>query len=243
MKQLWIAAAFLLAAIAMQAQSALPSGTLLPVRLDTTLYAAKAHPGQPVRATVMQNIPGTLIRRDARLLGHIVQATAPNKGPAQMEIVFDTVIIQGRAVAFKASLRALASFMEVGAAEAPDEGGDQAIPPVDSTFTQIGGEVVFRGGGPVWDGKKAVGKPTPYGVLALPRANPGSGCRGVIGENTQPQALWLFSTNACGLYGFSHLRIVHAGRTDPMGKIILASDKGKLVIHAGSGILLRVLGS
>jgi hypothetical protein len=190
----------------------------------------------------MQDIPGTLIARNARVLGHIVHATAQNNGAAQIEIVFDTVDIQGRATPFKASLRALASFMEVGAAEAPDEGGDQAIPPVASTYTQIGGEAVFRGGGPVWDGKQAVGQPTPYGVLALPRANPGGGCRGIVGENTQPQALWLFSTDACGLYGFRHLRIVHAGRTDPAGKIILASDKGKLVVHAGSGMLLRVLG-
>ena len=242
MKQISVAVAFLLATAALPAQRAIPTGTLLPIRLGTTVDAAKAHPGQSVRATIMQDIPGTLIARNARVSGHIVHASAQSNGAAQIQIVFDTVDIQGRAIPIKSSLRALASFMEVGAAEAPDEGGDQAIPPSDSTYTQIGGEVVLRGGGPVWDGKRAVGQPTPYGVLAIPRDNPAGGCRGVVAENTQPQALWLFSTNACGLYGFRHLRIVHSGRTDPAGRIILASDKGKMVLHAGSGMLLRVLG-
>ena len=242
MKQMWVAFGFLLATIATQAQSAIPSGTILPIRLDTTLNAAKAHSGQSVRATVIQDIPGTSISRNAKLFGHVMNAMAQNKNAAQIEIVFDSVEVKGRAIAVKASLRALASFMEVGAAEAPDEGGDQAIPPSASTYTQIGGEVVFRGGGPVWDGKRAVGKPTPYGVLGLPRANPAGGCRGVMGENRQPQALWVFSTNACGLYGFRHVRIVQTGRTEPIGKIILASDNGRLMLHAGSGMLLRVLG-
>jgi hypothetical protein len=243
MKYAWTLAAMLLLPTEMPAQTALPSGTILPVSLDNSLNAGNAHPGQKIRATVMQNIPGTPIRRRAKVLGHVVQAASTKDGPSRLEIRFDAVRVRGRSFPLKADLRALASFMEVAAAQVQEESADRGITPEVATTTQIGGEQVYRGGGPVADGDTTVGKPTPYGVLALPRVDPGQDCRGAIGENQRPQALWLFSTDACGVYGFSHIRIAHAGRTDPTGSIVFASDKGKLAINGGSGLLLRVQGS
>ena len=86
-----------------------------------------------------------------------------------------------------------------------------------------------------------MGEPTPYGVLG--KLNSNAPCRGAIAGNDHPQALWLFSTDACGVYGFSGLSIEHAGRTNPVGNIVLASKAGKLNIMSGSGLLLRVQGS
>jgi hypothetical protein len=62
-------------------------------------------------------------------------------------------------------------------------------------------------------------------------------------ETDNAQALWLFSSDACGLYGFDNVRIEHAGRTDPRGNIVLSADDGKIDLYSQSGLLLRVQGS
>jgi hypothetical protein len=243
MRYTWILATVLLLPVGMAAQSVLPSGTILPVSLDTGLNAAKAHPGQQIRATVMQNIPGTAIRRRAKVLGHVLQASSAKNGPSRLEISFDAVQVHGHMLPFKADLRAVAGFMTVEEAKTPEQMADRGTPPETATTTQIGGDQVYRGPGPVEEGGQKVGQPTPYGVLVLPQASPGQPCHGIVGNSTLPQAFWLFSADACGVYGLSGVRIEHAGRTSPRGKIILARDKGNLKLNEGTGLLLRKLGS
>jgi hypothetical protein len=192
----------------------------------------------------MQDVPlspGSTIHAGAKVIGRVIDVKPANGGAgAQVSFRFDTLVVSKRRIPIITNVRALASMMAVEAAQLPESGPDRGTSQNAWTTDQIGGEVVYRGGGPVADGLRSVGEPTYGGVLVHISAKPGSPCRGEIEGNDRLQALWVFSSDACGVYDFADLAIVHAGRSDPVGKITLASDKGAVNIRAGSGMLLRV---
>ena len=220
-------------------QRLLQAGTILPLSLDRSLDSRKVHDGQPIRLEVMQDIPHSPVKRRSHVFGYIVSVRRSVSGPAELTLRFDEIEAHGKHVPLVASLRALASWMEVEQAKVPEESMDRGITPETATTAQIGGEQVYRGGGPVASGTEAVAIPTPYGALGSPRPNVERGCRGEVGGDA-PQALWLFSTDACGVYGVPHLRIIHTGKTDPVGTIVLEEDSGALKLQGGTGMLLRV---
>ena len=69
--------------------------------------------------------------------------------------------------------------------------------------------------------------------------NAARGCRGELGDASNLQALWVFSSDACGVYGFPSLTIAHAGRKAPVGEIKLVSEQN-IHIRSGNAMLLRV---
>lgn len=228
------------------AQNSIPAGTVLPAMLSSSLDARRDRPGQKVVATIMQRVPlpsGRSIPAGAKLLGHVLEVKAPtaNSG-AVIRLRFDRVVSHGNEWPITADLRALASMAEVHEAQLPtNAAGDRGTSSNAWTTIQVGGDVVYRGGGPVMAGNDVVGEPVPDGVLARVTAPAGSKCRSGVDGNDSPQALWIFSTSACGAYGFPDLILVHAGRTNPTGEIELASAKGNLKVGGGGGLLLRVL--
>ena len=225
----------------------IPAGTLLPVRLNTSLSSSKCHPGQRITARLMQSVPlpdGGAIRAGSKLEGHVVRVdTSANNGRGEIAFQFDTLKASGSSVPLKADLRAMASFMEINDARIPDMGADRGTSEAAYTTVQVGGEVVYRGGGPVMDGSDVVGHPVPDGVLAQPRPNPEAGCRGVLDGNDRPQAMWVFASNACGAYGMPLLTITSAGRSNLLGEIVLTARDGELHVPSGTGMLLRVVHS
>lgn len=55
-----------------------------------------------------------------------------------------------------------------------------------------------------------------------------------------PDALWALAPDARGTYGFENLLIAHAGKTSPVGTIVLASQTHNLKLRNGNALLLRV---
>ncbi|HTZ98699.1 MAG TPA: hypothetical protein VMB02_00095 [Candidatus Aquilonibacter sp.] len=225
--------------------SSIPAGTILPVSLNSTLSSARAKIGQTIIARVTQDVPlsnGQKIKAGATVVGHVTAATpAAHGNPARLSVRFDTLKLSHERIPIATNLRAVASFMAVEEAQIPDMGPDRGTPEDAWTTTQIGGDAVYRGGGPVMD--KAfgrVGEPVYGGVLDHLNANADRGCRGAVDSNGAAQALWVFSSDACGAYSLPNLKIVHSGRTDPMGEISWESSRGQVEIHAGAGMLLRV---
>jgi hypothetical protein len=153
---------------------------------------------------------------------------------------FDSLQVSKRRIPISTNLRAIASMREVEDAQVPEAGPDRGTSQAAWTTVQVGGEVVYRGGGSVANGLQAVGIPTANGVLAHVSSVPGTKCRGEVGDNDRLQALWVFSSDACGAYGFSDLEIADSGRSDPIGEIVLTADKRDVHLPSGSGMLLRV---
>jgi len=226
------------------AQDAIPSGTILPFQLNTSLKSNKVRAGRPIRARLMQDVPldgGGSIHAGATILGHVIAVTPARKGNgAEISLRFDRLAVKSKPISVTTNLRALASLMDVSEAQIPESGPDRGTSQYNWTTDQIGGEVKYRGGGAIARGSDIVGHSVPNGVLVRVSSKPGTKCRGEVDGNDRLQALWVFSSDACGLYDFPDVTLAHAGRTRPFGEIILRSNKGNVNIRAGSGMLLRV---
>ena len=240
MRYVLLALSLLLLTSPVFAEEVIPSGTILPLQLNSSLNSKNVRPGQKISARLMQDVPlpsGSKLRAGSRVLGKVlnVQRPGPNGG-AKLTLQFDSIEVAKHSLPLKTNLRALASMMEVNQAQIPQSGPDRGTSENSWTTEQIGGgDVVYRGGGPVMNASQVVGKPVPGGVLVQAFSSR-TGC----GDGESLQALWVFSSNACGTYGFDDLAILHSGRRDPVGTIVLGSQKGEIEIRGGSGLLLRV---
>jgi hypothetical protein len=225
---------------------AIPPGTILPVHLNSAISSSKSKAGQIITGRIMQDVPlpaGLKIRAGSKIIGHVVEMTpASAVSRARISLQFDQLVSSNQRFSITTNLRAIAGFMEVADAQAPYGAGESN----DNqwlTTVQVGGDVAYGEGGPVTSGEDAsivVGKLVKGSLLGQVRAREGTKCRGAIYGNDSPQALWVFSSDACGTYGLEHIKIEHAGRTDPAGVIVLVSDHGNLRIASGAGMLLRV---
>ena len=141
------------------------------------------------------------------------------------------------------SVRAIASFVEVESARIPTTGIDDWG---GRTTVQVGGtDVVYWGGGPVQNVTGPVGEPvigSADGVLVKLLAKPRTPCSNEYGSKQGRQALWVFSSDACGVYGMNGVAITKDGRSDQTGIAELALG-GDTKIPRGTGMLLSVIGN
>ncbi len=223
------------------AQDSIPSGTILPVQLNSSL-SSKTRPGKIITGRIMQDISlsdGEKMREGARVVGHVIAVhQADGAASARVVFTFDKLVVSKKTISITTSLRAVASSAEVENAQLP-ETVPEGLPQDAWTTVQVGGDVVYRGGGPVKEGSETVGTPVYDGVLTRVRNVPG--CSDQVDDNGRPQALWVFSADACGAYGFPDVTITHAGWSKPLGEISLGASRGNPGIPSGSGLLLRVM--
>jgi hypothetical protein len=229
------------------AQTDIPVGTVIPVILNSSIGAKSSKPGQTVIAKVAQDVPlynGAKIKAGTRVMGEVLAVTpAENSRSATITLRFNQIDFGGQRRSISTDLRALASPLEVEQAQTSISGDERgSVPPWSQTIIQVGGDVAYRGGGTVESGSKTVGIPVyagAWGVLSQVSSSLGGECRGAFEGSDKPQALWVFSHDACGIYGYEAV-ITDAGRSNSEGKIVLASTSGDLRVRSGSGMLLRV---
>jgi hypothetical protein len=147
---------FLMLSAGLFGQNTIPAGTILPVRLNSSLDSRRSKPGQIISASVMQNIPlasGAKIRAGTKVLGQIIDVISAKDGSgARIVFRFDTLALPHQTIPLNTDLRALASIMELHDAQVPSSGPDRGTSSNAWTTVQVGGDVVYRGGGPVMEG-------------------------------------------------------------------------------------------
>jgi len=230
-----------------QAQSLdIPVGTILPVRLNHGFSSRTAVAGQVITGRIMQAVPlpnNEKIPDGAKVLGTIVSVQrAANGANGTISFRFDSLEVRQRRAPIVANLRALAGFMEVQDAQTPEFTTGFGTPYIWANTRQIGGDEVYGVGGPVtnrWN--ERVGSAVFGGVLVHVRAQPESKCRGALDSEDRLQALWVFSSDACGVYGIEGVTITHAGRNDPAGVATLSGEQRDVLVRGASAMLLRVI--
>jgi hypothetical protein len=214
--------------------------------LNHGFSSKNARVGQQLLGRIMQDVPlpgSGKIPEGSKVIGTILSvSSAGNSRAGQITFQFAQIEVHHRRAALVTNLRAIASPMEVQFAQIPETTPGFGTPYAWATTDQIGGDIKYGAGGPVTDsGSQVVGQGTYDGVLLHVKAQPESACRGDLDGNHDLQALWVFSADSCGVYGTAGVRIVHAGRTAPIGEITLSVDSGDVSVRGGSGMLLRVI--
>jgi len=99
-------------------QNSIPAGTILPLRLNSSLNSKKSNPGDIVTARLMQDVvlpSGEKIHAGSKAVGHVLEVVAAkNGGGAKLSLQFDTLEVSHRRLPMTTNLRALTSMMEVG---------------------------------------------------------------------------------------------------------------------------------
>lgn len=224
----------------------IPPGTILPVSIKHTFSSDDSSKDHAIEARIMQDVPlpdHDKIPAGATLYG-VVVATTHSSGNSGSSITFrfDKLEFHHQTIPVITSFRAMAPMADVQTAQYSDSPGDTGTPSGWSTTVQIGGDIRYGLGGDVKNLKKqTVGKGVPNGVLVHISNPPDSLCQGDSDDDNRLQALWVFSASSCGIYDLKGLSVVRMGRSDPLGEITLAKEKGELKIDNSTGMLLRVL--
>lgn len=212
---------FLLAATGvLQAQgntAQLPAHATLPVSFTQTISAAKAKPGDPVRAKTIQAVrleDGRTVPAGALVSGHVLSATAfsYDKTPyakqqaGMLSIQIDSIDVQGTQVPLHVALRAMADPLTTWDALKPQPSD---MDPVHTT-TQIGGDLLTPAESEILNPQgDVVGYNKRGGAYAHLLANTSGALSCDAGDTEQPVSL--FSASACGLYGFANVSLGDGG--------------------------------
>jgi len=225
-----------------QSASQIPVGYVLPAQLDAAISVKDAHVGEILEARIMQEVPlpeRGKIKLNSRVKGSILAVTKDKDGTGvRITMQFNQLIDRGETLAIATSLRAMASYQAVREALTPRTETGAGSPAGWATTVQIGGDVRYGDGGVVRSRyKEKVGKGVLGGVLVYVKPNPKGGCEGSVGDD-HPQALWVFSADACGVYDLKGVEMIHGGQS---GEFILHFEKTDMKLQSGTGMLLRVV--
>ena len=227
----------------------IPIGTVIPISLEHALSSKDLTKGELLEGSIMQDVPlpdREKIPGGSKILGSVLSVTSSEDGMASITFRLDGIETKHESYKVVTGLRTMAPFTDVQSAQLPRQAGSESASAQWATTVQIGGDFRYGAGGKVTNKHhRTIGKGTSDGgVLVQLQDPPGSPCANWpdnTGDEKRPQALWVFSGDACGLFDLKKMRIQHAGNKEPFGEITLAKEDGNIKIMKSSGMLLRVV--
>ncbi len=224
----------------------LAPGTAVPVIFTRTINVKTSRTGDRITAKITQvifNGPVQTVAKGSLVAGHIEKVSYSGKDdPSSLEIKFDELVTKHEKQPVCFSVRALADLNHVYNAHSPvtsmDAGASLGTTLVGGDHIQLGGKQVYAKDG------DNVGISNRFGIFSrLEPADPHDNSTPVAcGGVSTLQSVAIFSSRACGLYGFSGMQLIQTGGPESNGTIELQSKRGAVEIHSGSAALLQVVG-
>lgn len=219
----------------------IPAGTVIPIMLSSSLHAARDKPDTKLEGRVMQEImlpSGVKIREGTQIFGHTVNVSKGSSG-SSIIVKFNAIQGEGQRIPVTTGLLAIASMAFVSDAQRPVNVNSNLDPDTQWVTRQVGGDIVKRGWGKVFGSGGIEGRWVGGSSVAIKLTpNASAGCSGGPGYDRE-QAMWIFSSAACGTYGLPDVKIASGGMSYPIGEISLSSNRN-INIRGGSGWLLIV---
>jgi hypothetical protein len=236
-------------AIAQLSQATLSAGTTLPIQFERSVDSNHVQAGEGVVAKTTQQVRlanGQVLPAGAHVTGHVVAAKAftfdktpyAKQQASTLTIRFDSIESKGETLPLQVYVRAMADPLTVWDADRPQATDMDPL----STRTQIGGDQVIPSQSEVrsQDGD-TVGYNRHGGVYAHLISAVGNGPISCDASDTE-QSMGHFSASACGLYGYTDVTMLDAGKSGTASTLILSARRRSAKIWARSEALLEVLG-
>lgn len=226
------------------ASSSLAAGTAVDASLTKSVDAKKAKSGDAVEARVNKDVKSAgrvVVPKGSKLVGHVTQAQAREKGNAQSElgIAFDRAVLKnGESIAFQGVIRSVTSAPQMSAG-AQDEGMASAGGSNYPTSSSGGGGALGNAAGSALGGAgNAVGSAagaarglgSEAGTVA---SNTAASAEGNLGATTAGAV----NANTRGISGLPGIQIDAAASSSSNGTIFVSQTRN---VHFDSGTQLVV---
>jgi hypothetical protein len=222
----------------------LEAGTAVEASLSKSIDAKKAKPGDAVEARVEKDVKSAgrvVVPKGAKLLGHVTQAQAREKGNAVSElgIAFDHAVLKnGGTVAFQGVIRSLSAAPQVSGSAADDTMASTGAPGYAGSSPTMGEPARSPAGTAV------SGLGSAAGSVAGTAGSAVSGAAGAAADAAGSAGAGLGATGAGavgasvpGIRGLPGLQIDAAASTATNGTVIVSHSRN---VHLDSGTQLVI---
>jgi hypothetical protein len=198
-------------------------GVVIPVQLTKTVDAKKAKPGDPVVATVTQDLKTNsgevVVPKDSKILGHVTEAQASTKEQkaSELGITFDNAVTKRGELKQPMLIQAIIAPLNNESSNSGGSGPGEPVTGGGTATSPMGGRAPQSG----------ASQPQPRSTGGTDAQAGGGTSRPPINGSTQ------------GVIGMPELKLEANAQNAALGSVV-SSEKGNVKLESGTLMLLRV---